>query len=124
MDAMLQALDHVTLRSTDLSRTLAFYERLGLRQGPRPPFGLPGLWLYVGEQALLHVLEGRPARDGGPFDHLAFRARGRAALAATLASAGVAFDLQALPDGSALQMFVHDPDGARIELVFKHPEDR
>lgn len=124
MGAMLLALDHVTLRSADLSRTCAFYEPLGLRPGPRPPFGLPGLWLYAGDRALLHVMEGRPASDGGPFDHVAFQARGRAALAARLQAAGIAFDLQALPDGSALQMFVRDPDGARIELVFRHPTDR
>lgn len=124
MLTMLQALDHVTLRSSDLASTLAFYQRLGLRQGPRPAFGLPGLWLYAGERALIHVLEGRPARDGGAFDHVAFQARGRAGLAARLQAAGIAFELQALPDGSALQIFVHDPDGTRIELLFKHLEDR
>lgn len=124
MRTMLQALDHVTLRSADLPRTLAFYRQLGLRQGPRPPFGLPGLWLYAGERVLLHVLEGRPVNDGGPFDHVAFEARGRARLASALTTAGIAFDLHALPDGSALQMFLCDPDGARIELVFRHQEDR
>jgi catechol 2,3-dioxygenase-like lactoylglutathione lyase family enzyme len=124
MGTMLQALDHVTLRSADLARTLAFYQRLGLRQGPRPPFGMAGLWLYADERALLHVLEGRPVSDGGPFDHVAFQAHGRAVLAAGLEAAGIAFDLHALPDGSALQMFVRDPDGTRIELVFRDHEDR
>lgn len=121
---MLKALDHVTVRSSDLPRTSAFYQQLGLHLGPRPPFGLPGLWLYAGDRALLHVLEGRPASDGGPFDHVAFQAQGRSRLAATLEAAGIAFDLQALPDGSALQVFVRDPDGVRIELVFRHPKDR
>ena len=41
-----------------------------------------------------------------------------------LEAAGVPFELAALPDGSALQMFLTDPDGARVELVFKHPDDR
>lgn len=124
MSSMLQALDHVTLRSADLQRTLAFYQRLGLHEGPRPPFGLPGLWLYAGEHALLHVLEGRPATDGGPFDHVAFEAHGRFVLAAALQAAGVTFELRTLPDGSAMQMFVRDPDGTRIELVFRDHEDR
>lgn len=125
MGAMLQALDHVTLRSTDLGLTLRFYQRLlGLAPGPRPAFAEAGMWLFASGHPVLHVLE-RPV-DGraGAVDHVAFAARGRAALAARLAAAGVPFELAALPDGSALQMFVRDPDGARIELVFRHPEDR
>lgn len=124
MGAMLKALDHVTLRSTDLEQTLAFYQQLGLRPGPRPSFGMPGLWLYAGESALLHVLEGRPTTDGGPFDHVAFQAHGRSAIASRLDAAGISFDLYALPDGSALQLFLHDPDGTLIELVFRDEADR
>ena len=122
---MLQALDHVTVRSTDLERTLAFYQRLlGLRAGPRPPFGVPGAWLYAGRRALLHVVERPVDGRGGAIDHVAIAAVGRVAISTRLAAAGVPFDLVALPDGSALQMFLRDPDGARIELVFKQAEDR
>ena len=122
---MLQALDHVTLRSTDLARTLGFYEQLlGLELGPRPAYGVPGSWFYVGGNPVLHVVERPIEGRGGAIDHVAFVARGRAALAARLVAAGVPFELVALPDGSALQMFLRDPDGARIELVFRHPEDR
>lgn len=122
---MLQALDHVTLRSTDLARTLVFYQRLlGLELGPRPAFAVPGLWLYACEHPVVHVVERPVEGRGGPIDHVAFEARGRAALTAQLDAAGEPFELVALPDGSALQMFLRDPDGARIELVFKHPEDR
>jgi catechol 2,3-dioxygenase-like lactoylglutathione lyase family enzyme len=122
---MLHALDHVTVISTDLARTLVFYQHLlGLHLGSRPAFGMPGSWLYAGGHALVHVLE-RPVEGlGGVIDHVAFKARGRAALSARLDAAGVPFKLVALPDGSALQMFLRDPDGARIELVFKHAEDR
>jgi catechol 2,3-dioxygenase-like lactoylglutathione lyase family enzyme len=122
---MLQELDHVTCRSTDLQRTLSFYEAvLGLRRGPRPPFGVPGAWLYAGARPALHVVE-RPidGRDAA-IDHVGFIARGRAAITAKLQAAGIHYELTALPDGSALQMFLLDPDGARLELVFKHREDR
>jgi len=125
MTAMLQALDHVTVRSTDLVRTLLFYQQLlGMAPGPRPAFGRPGSWLYVSRQPVLHVLELPLEGRDGAIDHVAFEARGRTVLSARLAAAAVPFDLVALPDGSALQMFLRDPDGARIELVFKHPEDR
>lgn len=125
MIAMLQALDHVTLRSTDLARTLGFYRQvLGMEPGPRPAFGIPGSWLYVAGHPVLHVLEMPVEGRSGAIDHVAFEARGRAVLSARLDAAAVPFDLVALPDGSALQMFLRDPDGARIELVFKDPEDR
>lgn len=121
----LQALDHVTLRSTDLARTLYSYQQLlGLEPGTRPAFGVPGWWLYAAGRPVLHVLERPIEGPAGAIDHVAFEARGRAVLSAQLAVAAVPFELVALPGGSALQMFLRDPDGARIELVFKHPADR
>ena len=123
---ILDALDHVTLRSTDLARSVAFYESaLGLRSGPRPAFGAGGCWLHAGRRPALHLLEAPPLEPGGTaFDHYALAARGRLALAERLARIGVPFELSALPDGSALQMFVHDPDGVRLQLLFRSGEDR
>lgn len=115
------ALDHVTLRCSDPARTLAFYDALlGLRPGPRPPFRVGGQWLYAGGQPVLHLLAPSP-RAG--FDHVAFAAEDRRAHVARLVAAAIPFRLQPLPDGSALQLFVHDPDGVRVELVFRRPED-
>jgi catechol 2,3-dioxygenase-like lactoylglutathione lyase family enzyme len=125
MTCMLRTIDHITLRSGDLERTQTFYvDLLGLCVGPRPSFSVPGLWLYVGERAVVHVLEAPVPQGEGTVDHVAFEACGRATISAQLRDAGVAFELRALPDGSALQMFLRDPDGARIELVFKDQEDR
>jgi catechol 2,3-dioxygenase-like lactoylglutathione lyase family enzyme len=125
MVAMLHALDHVTLRSTDLARTLGFYQRLlGMETCPRPDFGIPGSWLHLGGRPVLHVLQRPPEGGSGVIDHVAFDARHRAVVSARLDAAAVPFRLVAMPDGSALQMFMCDPDGARIELVFRHPEDR
>ena len=42
----LHAFQHVNTRSADVERTRAFYERLGLRVGDRPPFASRGYWLY------------------------------------------------------------------------------
>lgn len=122
---MLTALHHVTLRSADLQRTLDFYHRLmGLSPGPRPPFSVPGVWLYAGERPLLHVLEGPVTEGAGAFDHVAFVASARVAISTRLREAAIPFQVHSLPDGSALQLVFADPDGARIELVFEDCEDR
>jgi catechol 2,3-dioxygenase-like lactoylglutathione lyase family enzyme len=122
---MLKTLDHVTLRSTDLARTLRFYQQLlGMEPGPRPAFDIPGSWLCVAGHPALQVLEMPLEGRGSAIDHVAFEACGRAGLSARLDAAAVPFELVALPDGSALQMFLRDPDGALIELVFRQPEDR
>lgn len=122
---MLQALDHLTLRADDMERTLSFYAgMLGLATGPRPPFAVAGHWLYAGGRPMVHLLEATPAAPAGRIDHVALRARGRAALEQRLASERVPYRLSALPDGSALQLFLQDPDGATLELVFDAREDR
>ncbi len=122
---MLQALDHITLRSADLARTLAFYQHLlGMLPGRRPDFAVSGWWLYAAGNPVVHVLEMPVEARDGAVDHIAFEASGRAALSARLEAAGIPFELVALPDGSALQMFLRDPEGTRIELVFTHPDDR
>ncbi|UUX97268.1 VOC family protein [Aquabacterium sp. J223] len=122
---MLHALDHFTIRSGDLDRTQAFYgSLLGLHAGPRPPFAVPGRWLYAQGRPLVHVLDASGSAPAGRIDHVALRARGRAALEERLRRSGVPHRLRALPDGSALQLFVEDPDGALLELVFHARVDR
>lgn len=125
MAPMLHALDHVTLRSGDLDRADAFYRQvLGLAPGPRPPFAQPGRWLYAGGRPLVHLLGETREAPAGRIDHVAFRARGRRALQARLQAAGAGFRLSTTPDGSALQLFAHDPDGALLEFVFAAAQDR
>lgn len=90
MPAMLLALDHVTLCSPDLARTLGFYQHLlGLLPGPRPSFAVPGCWLCAGSNPVVHVVERPVDGRGGAIDYVAFEARGRAALSVRLDAAGV-----------------------------------
>ncbi len=122
---MLRTLDHFTVRADDLDRTAAFYHQLlGLAPGPRPPFAVPGRWLYASGRPLVHVLAASVEAPAGTVDHVAFAARGRAGLERRLSGAGVAYRLVARPDGSALQMFLRDPDGSALELVFRSKDDR
>lgn len=118
------ALDHVTLVTADLERSVAFYATaLGLVRGPRPPFGFPGAWLYLGERPVIHLIGGRAGGQGsGAIDHVAFRASGLAATRARLAESGMAGEERTVPGLGLIQIFVNDPDGVRIELNFEASE--
>jgi catechol 2,3-dioxygenase-like lactoylglutathione lyase family enzyme len=114
-------MNHFTVLSDDLERTRAFYVGLlGLRDGPRPPLGFPGAWLYAGERPVLHVIAGRalPAERRGVLDHMAFSATGVADIASRLENAGIEYDLRRQTETNAWQLFVFDPSGARVELDF------
>jgi catechol 2,3-dioxygenase-like lactoylglutathione lyase family enzyme len=57
----LSKLAHYSIRTSDLERSRHFYTRiLGLREGFRPPFDFPGIWLYLGpdesEYGVVHII--------------------------------------------------------------------
>jgi catechol 2,3-dioxygenase-like lactoylglutathione lyase family enzyme len=116
-------MNHFTILTDDLDRTLAFYaEHLGLKPGARPPFAFPGAWLYAegGREAILHVIAGI-ARDRlvrGVIDHMAFSGRDLAGTVAKLRARGVEHELRRLPAYGTWQLFFHDPNGARVEIDF------
>ena len=54
-------LHHVSVISTDLVRSLKFYQKvLGFKSIPRPPFKVPGVWLACGALQI-HLVENRDA---------------------------------------------------------------
>lgn len=118
-------MNHFTVLTADLSRTLWFYvELLGLRLGPRPPLPFAGAWLYAGDQPVLHVIDGNapPVGTRGALDHMAFSATDLTDVAERLESQGIPYDLKRQHGSGALQLFVVDPNGARVELIF-NPEE-
>lgn len=118
-------MNHFTVLSADLDRTLAFYcEMLDLRKGPRPPFDFPGAWLYSEGTAVLHVVAGRalPKDPAGVLDHMAFTGRDLAATVTTLQQRDIRFDLRRLVGDGTWQLFFFDPDGARVEIDFDAAE--
>jgi catechol 2,3-dioxygenase-like lactoylglutathione lyase family enzyme len=118
------ALQHINIRTTDVERTRDFYVRvLGLREGDRPPFTSTGYWLYLGTEPVIHLVQktsDEPASraDTGPIDHIAFRGIDLEGTREALARAGLAFREAIVPRDHSVQLFVHDPDGVRIELNF------
>jgi catechol 2,3-dioxygenase-like lactoylglutathione lyase family enzyme len=120
---MLLSLGHVTVLSTDLERTERFYcDLLGLRVGPRPAIRIPGCWLYLGDQPVLHVLARQAAAPPDVaepvIDHFALDAEDRAGFEHRLQAAGQPFESRRLADSGIWQIFLTDPDGARVELSF------
>jgi catechol 2,3-dioxygenase-like lactoylglutathione lyase family enzyme len=120
--------DHVTIRVQPerVEALRVFYEDvLGLRTGARP-LKFPGVWLYVGEQAVVHVAgnlgEDEAAAQGGAFDHVAFRTRGLSEAKSRLDAAGIAWREVWRPEMGILQLVLHDPAGVKVELAFDPAE--
>ena len=116
-------LAHVNIRSKDVEASKAFYVSiLGLTVGPRPPFASVGYWMYLDNEPVVHLVQrpgGDPPRtDSGCVDHIAFRGTNLEATRAALRQAGLAFKEVIVPHDGTIQVFVHDPDGVKIELNF------
>ncbi len=117
----IDGMNHFTVMSSDLEKSKAFYINiLGLTEGYRPPFEFPGAWLYSGDQALLHIMAGRPmpSNAAGVIDHMAFTASNLQLVINQLKRHDIQYKLQRLPGLEIWQLFCHDPDGAKVELDF------
>jgi catechol 2,3-dioxygenase-like lactoylglutathione lyase family enzyme len=118
-------MNHFTILAKDIEETRAFYrDVVGLQEGYRPDLGFPGIWFYVGEQWVLHVVAGRklPNPPAGVIDHMAFSATGLDATLAKLKSHGIAYRLFQQVETKVWQVFFDDPNGAKVELDFA-PEE-
>jgi catechol 2,3-dioxygenase-like lactoylglutathione lyase family enzyme len=118
----LMRLDHVNMRTANLEGLCGFYEGLlGMERGFRPDFDFPGAWLYAGGHPVIHLVAvdtPAAARGDGRIDHVAFLASEWDEIVARLRAAQVPFKLATVPTTGATQIFLHDPDGNRIELQF------
>jgi catechol 2,3-dioxygenase-like lactoylglutathione lyase family enzyme len=115
----LHEFNHINIgcRQRDLAALEKFYgDALGLKRGFRPEFPNGGLWLYLGERAIIHVVarypDGWTSRDPHTtsFDHIAFTITGAAEFRARLTGLGIAFDEQNVPN-AGYQIFLRDPVG-------------
>ncbi len=130
----LQNLNHYLVVTDDLEATRAFYvDVLGLSVGDRPPFSFPGLWLYLGDRAVVHVAQRDESRGHmtvppntgvrtGAVDHIAFEGTGHAEMTARLQARGITARQRTVPDLGLRQIFVTDPNGVKIELNYPASE--
>ncbi|MEQ1888502.1 MAG: VOC family protein [Alphaproteobacteria bacterium] len=117
----LASLDHYNITTDDLDRSVKFYEEvLGLQKGKRPDVKIPGAWLYCGDKAVVHLVGVKHNEKSGmgTLDHVAFRATDFEGTKANLQQRGIKFSEMSLPDFNIHQLFVHDPDGVKVELNF------
>lgn len=105
---------HVSINVDDVGAALAFYvDVLGLTIRPdRPDFSFAGAWLDAGGQQV-HLIEAPPPANLG--QHFALAFADLAAAVAELRARGLEVT-EPVPVGTALQSFVVDPAGNRVEL--------
>jgi len=133
----LRTLDHCSIRTLDLPASREFYvDVLGMDEGDRPDFPFPGVWLYLGDQPVIHLVGIDPddnsgligylggdvdpdALDGdGSLDHIAFCATNAPALIERLTKKNVPFRERKVPNMDLSQIFVEDPNGITLELNY------
>jgi catechol 2,3-dioxygenase-like lactoylglutathione lyase family enzyme len=124
---MIHGMNHFTITAENREQTLAFYcGLLGLQEGHRPDLGFPGAWLYPpgASQAVLHIYWDRPMpqQRTGVIDHMAFTSSGLKEVKAKLDAQGLPYRLQQQAGAGTWQLFVNDPNGAKVELDFDASE--
>jgi catechol 2,3-dioxygenase-like lactoylglutathione lyase family enzyme len=125
-----KALDHVGLKVTDLDKTLRFYQRLGLTllrtSGPNAD-GLRSAVIQVGSQELNVFSQPGVVPSGvensAGMDHfcLIVDAASVDDVIADLRQAGIDIVRGPVERRDGMALFVHDPDGVRVELQLKNP---
>ena len=124
------ALDHVGLKVTDMDRTLHFYQRLGLTllrtSGPSAD-GRRSAVIRVGSQELNIFSHPDFASSGTEnpvgMDHfcLIVDAASVEDVIADLREVGIDVVRGPVERRDGMALFVHDPDGVRVELQLKKP---
>ena len=118
-------IDHINIAaaSPQLEAVRDFYcQLLALQEGPRPDFGIPGYWLYAGEDAIVHlVASDNHARPQAPphLDHVAFACEDLPLFKARLDNLGIEYSALEM-SATQTQLFCQDPCGNGVELNFKH----
>lgn len=117
---------HFNIRCSveDLPAIEKFYgDVLDLKVGPRPNFMMPGIWLYYGDDPILHVgarfPKGAQIKDkhSGSIDHIAWKANGAAEFRKRLKRLDIEFEEQNIQD-AGYQVFLYDPVGTKLEFNF------
>ena len=119
------ALDHINILTNDVDSCRKFYiDSLGFEEGFRPSLNVPGMWLYLDEHPVVHIIETIEALIGttGTIDHIAFKADDLDSFIKNLNEKGIEWSYRKIPDMDVHQIFVYDPNGVKIEFNFNAKE--
>lgn len=120
-------IDHINIRSSEQLMPVLrdFYcQLLDLQVGHRPAFNSRGFWLYAGSQPLIHLSLCRPGEQRSTdqtttLDHVAFRCSGYDRTLARLQEMGLTTERDVVPGQPIRQIFLTDPAGNGVELLFQ-----
>jgi catechol 2,3-dioxygenase-like lactoylglutathione lyase family enzyme len=137
-------LAHFSVRTTNIEASKRFYiDVLGFKEGFRPSFKFPGVWLYLSDDeadyGVVHVIGidpndpaglveylGEKPEDAlsgsGAMDHVAFMATDLADMHRRLKSTELPYRERTVPSLGLHQVFIEDPSGITIELNFPASE--
>jgi len=134
----IDSLNHINIRTDVMEETKDFYvDVVGLEVGARPPFDVPGYWLYAGDNAVIHLVETEASEDDrrkwdkaadndvfetGMDDHVAFSVEESSGAVQFMKDNGIAYWDRLLTDRGLYQIFVRDPNGIVVELNDYSPE--
>ena len=133
-------LAHFSVRTTNMAASKRFYiEVMGFKEGFRPPFKFPGVWLYLGgdeaDYGVVHIIGIDPNDPsgleeylgaktdeslvgGGAVDHIAFTATNLSDMFRRLTAMEQPYRERTVPGLGLHQLFLEDPSGITIELNF------
>jgi catechol 2,3-dioxygenase-like lactoylglutathione lyase family enzyme len=120
----LKALDHVGIIVTDMERSIQFYQALGVELVRRPlrPGGAAVMQFGNAEINMFCNPDTAGCGERQRVDHLCLEIEAMMIedVIAELDASGIAVARGPIPRSNGTSLFVHDPDGAKIELLVKH----
>ena len=126
----LNVLHHCSIRTIELKKTRDFFvDILGMKDGKRPDFNFPGHWLYIGKEPVVHLIGVDPKalkkrknpkewQGSGAVDHIAFNITEPKKLRKRIKRHSIEFEEKEVPGTGLYQIFLHDPNGIKVELNY------
>ena len=125
LDMEVDTIDHVNVETDNVDRSAKFYrDVIGLKEGPRPDFDRPGFWMYAGNKPVVHIIKTDPnnkmltgSKDAS-ISHFALQIKNINNARDHLDSMGVKYRTLDVPGSKVSQLFLEDPEGVLIELIY------
>ena len=125
LDMEVDTIDHVNVETDNVDRSAKFYrEVIGLKEGPRPDFDRPGFWMYAGDKPVVHIIKTAQnnkmltgSKDAS-ISHFALQIKNLKNARDHLDSLGIKYNILQVPGTEIGQLFLEDPEGVLIELIY------